>query len=225
MDLTHGGHLTHGSPVNFSGKFFKVVPYGVRAERRAHRLRRHGASWPQQHRPKMIVVGDSAYPREIDFAPFRAIADEVGAVLMVDIAHFAGLVAAGIHPSPGAARRLRHHDDAQDPARPARRHDPVPRGVRQEPQLVGLPRQPGRPADARHRRQGGGVRRSAAAGVQGLPAADRRATPRRWPRRCMRHGFRLVSGGTDNHLHAGRPARHRAHRQGRRRRSTRPASP
>ncbi|HTM09544.1 MAG TPA: serine hydroxymethyltransferase [Verrucomicrobiae bacterium] len=99
MDLTHGGHLTHGSPVNFSGKFFKVVPYGVRRsdERIDYDAMRQLA---REHRPKMIVVGYSAYPREIDFRPFREAADEVGAVIMVDIAHFAGLVAAGIHPSP-----------------------------------------------------------------------------------------------------------------------------
>ena len=99
MDLTHGGHLTHGSPVNFSGKFFKVVPYGVRRsdERIDYDAMRELA---RQHRPKMIVVGYSAYPREIDFRPFREAADEAGAVIMVDIAHFAGLVAAGIHPSP-----------------------------------------------------------------------------------------------------------------------------
>jgi glycine hydroxymethyltransferase len=99
MDLTHGGHLTHGSPVNFSGKFFKVVPYGVSRsdERIDYDAMRELA---RQHRPKMIVVGYSAYPREIDFHPFREAADEAGAVIMVDIAHFAGLVAAGIHPSP-----------------------------------------------------------------------------------------------------------------------------
>ncbi len=99
MDLTHGGHLTHGSPVNFSGKFFKVVPYGVREsdERIDYDAVRELA---RAHRPKMIVVGYSAYPRQIDFVPFRQIADEVGAVVMADIAHFAGLVAAGVHPSP-----------------------------------------------------------------------------------------------------------------------------
>ena len=99
MDLTHGGHLTHGSPVNFSGKFFKVVPYGVR--RSDERIDYDAmAALARQHRPKMIVVGYSAYPRAIDFVPFRRVADEIGAVVMADIAHFAGLVAAGIHPSP-----------------------------------------------------------------------------------------------------------------------------
>jgi len=99
MDLTHGGHLTHGSPVNFSGKFFKVVPYGVRQS--DERIDYDAVlALARQHRPKMIVVGYSAYPREIDFTAFRRAADEVGAIIMTDIAHFAGLVAAGIHPSP-----------------------------------------------------------------------------------------------------------------------------
>jgi len=99
MNLAHGGHLTHGSPVNFSGKFFNIVPYGVTRENQTidyaevERL-------AVEHKPKMIVVGASAYPRIIDFAAFRKIADKVGAVVMVDMAHIAGLVAAGIHPSP-----------------------------------------------------------------------------------------------------------------------------
>lgn len=99
MDLSHGGHLTHGSPVNFSGKFFKVVPYGV-SEHDQRIDYDNVAALARQHRPRLIVVGYSAYPRQIDFAVFRRIADEVGAMVMVDIAHFAGLVAAGIHPSP-----------------------------------------------------------------------------------------------------------------------------
>ncbi len=99
MNLAHGGHLTHGSPVNFSGKLFNVVPYGVTRENQTidyaevERL-------ALEHRPKMIVVGASAYPRIIDFAAFRKIADQVGAKVMVDMAHIAGLVAAGLHPSP-----------------------------------------------------------------------------------------------------------------------------
>jgi len=99
MNLAHGGHLTHGSPVNFSGKFFKVVPYGVRESDGRIDLDQV-RDLARAESPKMIVVGYSAYPREIDFAPFRAIADEVGAMLLADIAHFAGLVAAGVHPSP-----------------------------------------------------------------------------------------------------------------------------
>ena len=99
MDLAHGGHLTHGSPVNFSGQLFNFISYGVDketgtinmadVERVAH-----------EHRPKMIVAGASAYPRLIDFKAFRAIADQIDALFMVDMAHIAGLVAAGVHPSP-----------------------------------------------------------------------------------------------------------------------------
>src|SRR5215467_6347717 len=99
LNLAAGGHLTHGSSVNMSGKWFKVVPYGV--TRDAHTIdlaevRRLAL----EHRPKVIIAGGSAYPRIIDFKGFREVADEVGAFLMVDMAHFAGLVAGGAHPSP-----------------------------------------------------------------------------------------------------------------------------
>jgi glycine hydroxymethyltransferase len=99
MNLDHGGHLTHGSPVNFSGKLYRIVPYGVRRDTEqidydeVRRLAR-------EHRPKLIQCGTTAYSRVLDFPAFRAIADEVGAVLFADIAHIAGLVAAGVHPSP-----------------------------------------------------------------------------------------------------------------------------
>ena len=99
MNLDHGGHLTHGSPVNFSGKYYNVVAYGVDEETGYidyDQLERVA----KECKPKMIVAGASAYPRTIDFARFRAIADEVGAYLWVDMAHIAGLVAAGLHPSP-----------------------------------------------------------------------------------------------------------------------------
>ena len=98
LRLDHGGHLTHGSPVNFSGKFYNFVSYGVNRETElidydeVERLAR-------EHRPKLIVTGATAYPRTIDFTRFRQIADEVGALLMVDMAHIAGLIAAGLHPS------------------------------------------------------------------------------------------------------------------------------
>jgi len=99
LSLVAGGHLTHGSPANMSGKWFKVVPYGVR--RQDHRIDMDEvASLAREHRPKVIVAGGSAYPRTIDFAAFRAVADAVGAYLLVDMAHFAGLVAGGAHPSP-----------------------------------------------------------------------------------------------------------------------------
>jgi glycine hydroxymethyltransferase len=99
LSLAAGGHLTHGSPVNMSGKWFKVVPYTVR--RQDHRIDMDEvAALAREHKPKVIVAGGSAYPRTIDFAAFRQIADQVGAFLMVDMAHFAGLVAGGAHPSP-----------------------------------------------------------------------------------------------------------------------------
>jgi len=99
LNLAHGGHLTHGSPVNFSGRFFRVIPYGVHPDTeqidfaQVERLAR-------EHRPKMIVVGGSAYPRTLDFATFKEIATAVGAILLADIAHPAGLIAAKLHPSP-----------------------------------------------------------------------------------------------------------------------------
>ncbi|MET2011966.1 serine hydroxymethyltransferase [Microbacterium chocolatum] len=99
LSLDHGGHLTHGMKINFSGRLYDIVAYGVDAETslidmdEVRRLAR-------EHRPKVIVAGWSAYPRQLDFAAFREIADEVGAYLWVDMAHFAGLVAAGVHPSP-----------------------------------------------------------------------------------------------------------------------------
>ena len=99
LNLAAGGHLTHGSPVNLSGRWFKPVPYGVRRD--DHLIDMEEVEWlAKQHRPKVIITGGSAYPRIIDFRRFREIADEVGAYLMVDMAHFAGLVAGGVHPSP-----------------------------------------------------------------------------------------------------------------------------
>jgi len=99
MNLAHGGHLTHGHPLNFSGKYFKIVPYGVtKTDERIDydELARLAA----EHRPKLVVVGASAYPRQFDFVRIRGIADEVGALVMTDMAHIAGLVATGEHPNP-----------------------------------------------------------------------------------------------------------------------------
>jgi glycine hydroxymethyltransferase len=98
-NLAHGGHLTAGSAVNFSGKLYRIVPYGVRADTERIDLDQV-RDLAQRHRPRLIIAGGSAFPRAIDFAPFAEIAREVGAVLMADIAHPAGLVAAGLHPSP-----------------------------------------------------------------------------------------------------------------------------
>jgi len=198
MDLTHGGHLTHGSPVNFSGKFFKVVPYGVRRE--DERLDIDAMrELAREHRPKMIVVGYSAYPRAIDFEPFRAAADEVGAMMMVDIAHFAGLVAAGIHPSPVPL--------AEFVTTTTHKTLRGPRGgmvLCKEPYAKSLNSSvfPGN--------QGGPLMHVIAAKAVALREA---ATPefRIYQQQIVRNakalaagltgrGFRLVSGGTDNHL-------------------------
>lgn len=99
LNLAHGGHLTHGSPVNFSGRFFKVIAYGV--DQTTEQIDMAAVRrLAQEHRPKLIVTGGSAYPRTLDFPGFKEVADEVGAVLMADIAHPAGIIAAGLHPSP-----------------------------------------------------------------------------------------------------------------------------
>jgi glycine hydroxymethyltransferase len=99
MTLAHGGHLTHGAPVSLSGKWFRPVGYPVREDDHLIDMD-HVRKLALEHRPKLIIAGGSAYPRKIDFAAFRSIADEAGAMLMVDMAHIAGLVAGGVHPSP-----------------------------------------------------------------------------------------------------------------------------
>ena len=99
MDLSHGGHLSHGSPVNFCGKLYNIVPYGVSRETMTIDYDEL-MQMAKEHKPKMIVAGASAYPRELDFTAFKDIADEVGAYLLADIAHIAGLIVAGVHQSP-----------------------------------------------------------------------------------------------------------------------------
>lgn len=99
MDLSHGGHLSHGSPVNFCGKLYNIVPYGVSRETMTIDYDEM-MQMAKEHKPKMIVAGASAYPRELDFTAFKDIADEVGAYLLADIAHIAGLIVAGVHQSP-----------------------------------------------------------------------------------------------------------------------------
>ena len=168
LNLAAGGHLSHGSPVNVSGKWFKAVPYGVRRD--DHRIDMDEVrKLAEEHKPKVIVAGGSAYPRIIDFRAFREIADSVGAKLMVDMAHFAGLVAGGAHPSP-----FPHAHVVTSTTHKTLRG---PRGgfiltndeeLGKEDQFGGVPGHPGRAADARHRRQGGGVRRGAAAVLQAL---------------------------------------------------------
>ncbi len=198
MNLSHGGHLTHGSPVNFSGKFFKVIPYGVRESDQRIDYQEI-ADLAHKHRPKMLVAGHSAYPRQLDAAPFRQIADEIGAIVMVDIAHFAGLVAAGLHPSPVPYAELvttTTHKTLRGP-----------RGgmilCRQDlAKRVNSSVFPGN--------QGGPLMHVIAAKAVALKEAasptfkayQRQilANAKTLANSLLSHGFRLVSGGTDNHL-------------------------
>ncbi len=152
MNLAHGGHLSHGSPVNISGKYFNIVPYGVSDTTETidyDEVRRLAL----ECRPKMILAGASAYPRVIDFAKFREIADEVGAYFMVDMSHRRSCCRRRAPLSRSLCRRSNHHH-AQDAARSARRYDPVPRGVRQANRQGRIPRHAGRSPHAYHRRKG-----------------------------------------------------------------------
>jgi glycine hydroxymethyltransferase len=198
MNLAHGGHLTHGHPLNFSGKYFNIVPYGVRKDDERldydelERLAR-------EHSPKMIVVGASAYPRQFNFARIRAVADATGALVMTDMAHVAGLVAAGVHPNP-----VPHSDFVTSTTHKTLRG---PRGG-----LVLC-----RSAFAKD------LDRAVFPGVQGGPLMHVIAAKavcfkeaatdefRQYQRQTAQNaarlasalaaaGFRLVSGGTDNHL-------------------------
>ena len=128
LNLAHGGHLTHGHPLNFSGKTYKIVPYGVTKETETidyDDLEKIA----EREQPKLIIGGGSAYPRFIDFARMRQIADKVGALYLVDMAHFAGLVAGGAHPSPVPHAQIVTTHHAQDAARSARRIDSVEGGI------------------------------------------------------------------------------------------------
>ena len=153
----------------------------------------------REHRPKMIVTGATAYPRLWDFAAFREIADEVGALLFDRHGPLRGPRGGRRPPVAGAALRRRDDDHPQDPARSARRHDPVPRGARQGDRQVRLPRHPGRAAHARHRRQGGRLPR----GDDREFRADQQATvdnARVLASSLADAGASIISGGTDNHL-------------------------
>jgi len=198
MNLSHGGHLTHGNPANFSGKWFKVVPYGVREE--DERIDYDSVrQLAREHRPKIIVAGHSAYPRIVEFQPFRDAADEVGAKLFVDMAHFAGLVAAGEHPSPvpfaefvttTTHKTLRGPRGGMILARAS------------EEKAINSSVFPGN--------QGGPLMHVIAAKAVALLEAAQPAfrvyqqqvvkNARALAAGLMQRGFRLVSGGTDNHL-------------------------
>jgi len=177
LELSHGGHLTHGHPISFSGMFYNVIHYGVdqKTEVIDYDVL---AKMALEHKPKLIVTGASAYPRTLDFARFREIADSVGAYLMVDMAHIAGLIAAGLHPSP-----VPHADVVTTTTHKTLRgprggmvlmKDKVAaaggRGHRQD----GVPRDSGRAAHARYRGQGRLFQGSARPGFQGVPAEDPR---------------------------------------------------
>ena len=198
MDLSHGGHLTHGNKANFSGKFFEIVHYGVRKEDERIDYEQL-AQAAREHKPKMITVGASAYPRVIDFARMGEIAREVGALLLADIAHIAGLVAAGIHPSP-----VGHADFVTTTTHKTLRG---PRGG-----LILCPAKYAKEIDSQvfPGIQGGPLMHVIAAKAVCLHEAlqpEFKAYQQQIVRNCaalaegMRHnGFRLVSGGTDNHL-------------------------
>ena len=156
MKLDHGGHLSHGLRQNASGRLYNFVHYGVRQDTEYIDYDQV-ADLAHAHRPKLVVAGGSAYPRTIDFSLFRQIADSVGAKLMVDMAHIAGLVAVGSASQSGTLCRRGHFDHAQDLAWPSRRSDSQQgrAGPRYRPGR--LPRYPGRSTHARHCGQGRGL--------------------------------------------------------------------
>ncbi len=198
MDLAHGGHLTHGAAVNFSGQLYKFVSYGV--SRETERIDMAEVERVAlEHKPKMIVAGASAYPRVLDFAGFRAIADKIGALFMVDMAHIAGLVAAGVHPSP-----VPYADFVTTTTHKTLRG---PRGG-----LILAKAEFGKKLDSKifPGIQGGPLVHVIAAKAVAFKEAmgdkfkqDQAQVvnnAQALGEGLVRHGFRLVSGGTDNHL-------------------------
>ncbi|MCA9751123.1 MAG: serine hydroxymethyltransferase [Gemmatimonadetes bacterium] len=198
LSLAHGGHLTHGHPVNFSGRFFQVVPYEVEPDTERISLDKVRAL-AKEHRPKMIIAGASAYPRIWDFAAFRDIANEVGAIFLTDMAHFAGLVAGGAHPSP-----VPHADIVTSTA-----HKTL-RGPRSG--FILSTEEWAKPIDKTNfpGMQGGPLMHVIAAKAVCFGEALKPAF-KDYARRTVENakalaeallaeGFRLVSGGTDNHL-------------------------
>ena len=198
MDLAHGGHLTHGHPLSFSGQLYRPIPYGV--DRATERIDMDAvAKLAREHKPKLVLVGASAYPRHFDFAGFAAIAREIGAILMVDMAHVAGLVAAGVHPSP-----VPHADVVTLTTHKSLRG---PRGgmiLAREPHLKAINSKvfPGI--------QGGPLMHVIAAKAVALHEAAQPsfreyqqrvvASAAALASRLAARGWRVVSGGTDNHL-------------------------
>jgi len=198
MNLAHGGHLTHGHPLNFSGKLFKIVPYGVRPS--DHRIDYDELDRvTDEHKPKMVIVGASAYPRVIDFERVRRAADRVGARVMTDMAHIAGLVAAGVHPSP-----VPHSDFVTSTTHKTLRGPRAGMVLCKEEFAKDLDRTvfPGV--------QGGPLMHIIAAKAVCFKEAAEPAfkeyqrqivaNAARLAAALLNAGFRLVSGGTDNHL-------------------------
>jgi glycine hydroxymethyltransferase len=200
MSLDAGGHLTHGAKPNQSGKWFNAVQYGVRQQDSLLDYDQV-AALATEHQPKMIIAGGSAIPRIIDFARMREIADSVGAYLLVDMAHFAGLVAAGLYPSP-----FPHAHVATTTTHKTLRG---PRGgmiltndeaLAKKGQLGHLPRHSGRPADACDRGQGRRLRRGAAPRFP-RPIRNRSsANAQALADQLMKGGLDIVTGGTDTHV-------------------------
>ena len=199
MDLAHGGHLTHGMQLNFSGKLYKVVSYGVRQDTERIDFDQV-AALAREHKPKLIVAGGQRLSARDRLQ--RASPRSAGNQRAVHGGHGPHRRPGGRRAAsrPGAGRRLRHLDHAQDAARAARRLHPVQEGLDPEGQPGGLSRHPGRAADARHRRQGGLLSAKPCKPEFKTYAAQIVANARALADELERHGFRLVSGGTDNHL-------------------------
>jgi glycine hydroxymethyltransferase len=173
MNLSHGGHLTHGAAANFSGKYYNVVSYGLNQETEridyaeVERL-------ALEHKPKMIITGSSAYPRIIDFERFRHIADKAGAILMADMAHIAGLVAAGLHPSPVPLCPGGNIDHPQNTEGPEGRFYNCARRIAKAIDSAVFPRMQGGTVNARYRCQGSRLQGSHAAGLLQVPESHNR---------------------------------------------------
>ena len=185
MNLAHGGHLTHGHPLNFSGQLYNIVPYGVRREdERIDYEELDGLA--REHKPQMIMVGASAYSRVIDFKRISQVAQEVGAAMVTDMAHIAGLVATGVHPSPVPYSDFVTTTTHKTLRGPARRDGSLPRGTREEPQQGTLSRRAGWSPDAHHRSQGGLLPGGYGTGLRLLPAAGCGQRPASGLRHCRR---------------------------------------
>ena len=180
LELSHGGHLTHGLKVNFSGRLYTIAHYGVSRETNMVDYD-DVLELAREHKPKLIVCGGSAYPRTVETDKFREIADEVDALLLCDMAHFAGLVAAGLHPNPVEHCDFVTSTTHKTLAGPRAGLHPLPRGARPGRRPRRLPGHAGRPADAHDRGQGGLLQDRRDRGVPGLPAPG--ACERRHARR------------------------------------------